>query len=217
MAPQLPRDEVKTSVHGNQGPAWSLPAYIYSIVSPHSSTKHQCYWSPTLQRYFLLRCLCLCWSSYGTLFLPLTIWANPSQPSMDLSALLWSFPWPSPPRHIQGNTHYFVPPRFPEPPSVRTLSIGHYANSFSFLFLLLWATWSRVLFTVVNEKAKALMAAKQGLCDQAPTVLPTSPPTILLLAHFDPATKTCFHANLPDTFLSRAIALGGSTAQNALA
>lgn len=70
---------------------------------------------------------------------------------------------------------------------------------------------------IVNEKATALMTAHQALRAQVPTALPTSPPTVLLLAHFDPATKACFHPNLPDTFLSRAIAPGGSTAQNALA
>lgn len=147
MAPQMPPDEVKTSVHGNQGPARLFPASIYSISSPHSSTKHQCYWSPTLPPDFLFKCLCLCWSSYWMFFLPLTIWENPSWPSMDSLALLWSFPWPSTPRYILLNTHCFVPPKFLEPPSVMILSRGHYANSFPFLYLLQWAAWGHVLFT----------------------------------------------------------------------
>lgn len=96
--------------------------------------------TPDFAMLFLLKCLCPFWSSFRMLFLPVTIWENPSRSSMDLLTLLWSFPWSSDPRYIQLNTHFSVSPSFFEHSSVVILSLWHHPNLFPYLSLLCRAT-----------------------------------------------------------------------------
>lgn len=123
-------------------------------------------------------------------FLPLTIWENPSKPSMDLLALLWSFLCPLP----QGTfnwTHSFVPPKFLEHPSIMILSIWHHPNLSAYLSL----PWSNVRsclihLCILTDKVKTFTTAYKGLHAQVPTASLPLAPTILLPAYSDPATKT---------------------------
>lgn len=203
----MPQDEVKTSLHGDQGPTWLFPDYIYSLISHHSSAKTAVTLIPDSATLFPMEVTSLPW----------TIWQNPLEPNMDSVALLWSFPRPFAQATFSW-THSFVPPRFFERPSIMILHIWHHPNLLAYLSFL-WSNLGSCLIHlyIVANKVKAFSRAHESAHAQAPLPplhysLPRfSLPTLIL-----PQSLLGSHSHFPGTFSSRTFALG-STVKSALA
>lgn len=182
----MPQDEVKTSLHGDRGPTWLFPDYLYSIISPPPprSAKHQWHGSPT-------RHAISSWSAFAPAAFPLSDHLGKSlkaqhgfiSSSVRLSLTL------GPKVHSAEHTLLRLQS------SLNIIQLWYLAYSIIPTCLPIClpcgATWGHVLFMFVLSLTKSKPSRQHIKAYMlGPHCLPYSIPNHVFLAYPDPATKT---------------------------